>query len=225
MHPLVLAAADLLLGASCAGCGAPAWTLCPVCRAGLEAEQCQLVTRDHLDVRVVAAGDYRPLLKHVVPRWKDDGALHLTSLLASRVALAVRELDPESSAILVPVPSLAHAIRARGFDHSLALARATARRLGRPARALLRRRPTGRDQRSLGRVERHRNMAGSMTSRPEARPVILVDDVVTTGASLDEAVRALRSAGVTVVGAAVAGVADRGRARTVSLPPVLAPPE
>jgi predicted amidophosphoribosyltransferase len=101
--------------------------------------------------------------------------------------------------VVVPVPSSRAAFRRRGYAVTDLLARragATPRRLLVPGRA-------GLDQRGLGRQERARNVGGTLRARrAEGMRVVVVDDVVTTGATLDEAVRVLRRAGADVVGAA-----------------------
>lgn len=206
MHRLIDAAADLLLGAACPGCRAPGWGLCRDCLKALEGPVRHLDRG--LDAPLTAACPYRPVLNHVVPRYKDDGALHLAGMLSELLARAVAGLSPPHGTILTPVPSRPSAVRARGDDHALRLARGAARRLGLPTATLLVRAVSGRDQEELGREARAANLAGSMAGRPSPRPVVVVDDVVTTGASLREAVRALRAAGVVVVGAAVIADAD-----------------
>jgi predicted amidophosphoribosyltransferase len=118
-------------------------------------------------------------------------------------------------------------VRARGFDAGLALARAAARRLpGARAGPLLTSTRRVVDQSGLGAAERQANLAGAFrlrTPRPwsgdPVRPlgtrVVVVDDVVTSGASLTEAVRALQESGVPVLGAAtVAATVRRGSRRT-----------
>ncbi len=123
--------------------------------------------------------------------------------------------------LLVAVPSTASSVRARDGDHVLELARRVEER-SRPVWSeaasglvVVRRR---RDQVGLGRAERAANLHGSMRAtdilvRRAARPgtaVVLVDDIVTTGASLAEAHRALLAAGIRPWGAAVvAATPDR----------------
>ena len=72
----------------------------------------------------------------------------------------------------------------------------------------MRRRVDGADQEGLSRRERAANLAGSMQATFSPAPVIVVDDVVTTGASLSETVRSLTAVGVAVLGAAVVADAD-----------------
>lgn len=201
------AAADLLLGAACPGCRQPGWGLCDGCRAELEAPP-ELIDRG-LDIPVVAACQYRPVLEHVIPRYKDDGGLHLSGALGDHLARAVLALSPPPESVLVPVPSRASAVRERGFDHGARLAARAGRRCGLPQQRLLTRIAAGEDQLGLGRAQRSRNLAYSMKARTTTRPVVVVDDVATSGASLREAVRALRTAGNRVFGAAVVAQAEK----------------
>lgn len=201
------AAADLLLGATCPGCAVPGWGLCAGCRDQLAGPPEQIDRG--VPVPVVAACQYRPILEHVIPRYKDDGALHLCGPLGDLLARAVRALAPPSQALLVPIASRPAAVRERGFDHARRLAAHAARRTGLGHRALLTRRPSGEDQLGLGRSQRGLNLAGAMRAAPAPLPVVIVDDVATSGASLREAFRALREAGNQVVGAAVIAQAEK----------------
>lgn len=201
------AAADLLLGASCPGCRNPGWGVCSACRTALS-DPPELIDRQ-LGVPITAACQYRPLLEHIIPRYKDDGALHLNETLATLLARAVWSLEPPPDAVLVPVPSRPSAVRLRGFDHGRNLAGSAARRCRLTWQPLLARRSTGEDQLGLGRDQRQRNLDHSMFAKVSDAPLIVVDDVATSGASLREAVRALRSAGTQVIGAAVIAQAEK----------------
>ncbi|WP_279628506.1 ComF family protein, partial [Streptomyces swartbergensis] len=108
--------------------------------------------------------------------------------------------------LLVPVPSGQRAVRARGHDPARRIALAAAgelRRSGVPARVLgvLRQRRAVADQSELNSRQRLDNLAGALAVVPggarllSGGPVVLVDDVMTTGASLAEAARAVRAAG------------------------------
>ncbi|POX65016.1 hypothetical protein C3492_02505 [Streptomyces sp. Ru62] len=113
--------------------------------------------------------------------------------------------------LLVPVPSARWAVRARGHDPVRRMALAAAgelRRTGTPARvaAVLRQRRAVADQAGLDARRRLENLAGALEVRAGgdrllgAGPVVLVDDLMTTGASLAEAARALREADVSRLG-------------------------
>lgn len=213
MRELLDAAAHLFLGSACPGCHRPSMALCRGCAGLLAADAPHEVVRDGITVPVAAAHDYRPLIERLVPSFKDDGALMLAGVLGQRLATAVAHLDPPGAAILVPVPSLPAAVRRRGLDHGRRLVVEAGRVLGLRHRPLLRRGGGGADQRALGRSGRRRNLAGSMRARP-APPgtvVVVCDDVITTGASMAEAVDVLEAAGVEVWGGALIGDADRWR--------------
>ncbi len=104
-------------------------------------------------------------------------------------------------AVVVPVPTVASRSRRRGFDPAGAVAAAFARRLGRPLVACLERRDHA--ARQVGTGRRARRAPGRIAFVARAPPplVLLVDDVHTTGATLDAAARALVAHGVTVVAA------------------------
>ncbi len=120
--------------------------------------------------------------------------------LGQLLARAWLEGLPEPPDCVVAVPLSARRLAERGFNQSSALARAVARALSVPARAgVLRRRRETVAQSSLGRVERAVNLAGAFqVVRPPVvcdRSILVVDDVITTGATFDEIVGTLRSNG------------------------------
>jgi predicted amidophosphoribosyltransferase len=114
--------------------------------------------------------------------------------------------------LLVPVPSARSVAAARGGDHVLRLARRAAVRCGvRVAGNALVLTRAVRDSAELGAQARTANLAGAMSARPP-RPglaALVVDDIVTTGATLHEAHRALQVAGWPVLGAAVVAATPR----------------
>jgi predicted amidophosphoribosyltransferase len=114
--------------------------------------------------------------------------------------------------VLVPVPSAPHVARRRAGDHMHRLAVGAARRTGREVVAALTLRRAVRDSAGLGAGERRANLRGAFVAAPPPRPampVVVVDDIVTTGATLTEAARALLVAGWSVRGAAVIAATPR----------------
>jgi predicted amidophosphoribosyltransferase len=140
---------------------------------------------------------------------KEDGRVSLASELAPALRVALAGLRP-ADALLVPMPTSRSSMRRRGYRVTEVLMR---RAGARPARALRLVRATA-DQRELDADERRANVAGSLRAEGvTGTRVIVVDDVVTTGATLAEAVRALRSAGAYVVGAATVAATPKHSAR------------
>lgn len=186
--------AAFAVGASCSGCDDPGTLLCPACRAGLRATPLRARTPAGRDVLAALRFDGVPA--RCIRRLKSRGETHLARPLGDALA---EVLSPcvTSSTWVVPVPTSRSAFRARGYRVPELLVR---RAHADPQRVLSVRAPT-RDQRALGAAARVENVRGSMRARsvePGAEAVV-VDDVVTTGATLDEAVRALEAAGFRVV--------------------------
>lgn len=155
---------------------------------------------------------------------KERGALRLAQPLGRALATAVRTAVPpaavsrECPLLLVPMPSARATVRARGHDPTRRLTLAASRTLraaGIPARLVtaLRQRPGVADQSELNAAERLRNISGALVVPLHRRAllahgrVVLVDDLVTTGATLAEGARALGQAGADVLAAAVVAAA------------------
>ncbi|MFF6780369.1 ComF family protein [Streptomyces sp. NPDC012510] len=199
---------DLVLPAECGGCGRPRAVLCPECRAALTgAAPCRVrPVPEPSGLPVVhAAAPYEDAVRAALLAHKERGALALAGPLGTALAGAVRAGGGEGPVLLVPVPSARRAVRARGHDPARRIALAAAGRLrstGTPARVaqVLRQRRAVADQSGLDSRQRSANLAGALeVVAGGARllgggPVVLVDDLMTTGASLAEAARAVRVA-------------------------------
>lgn len=223
------AAADLFLGARCAGCDAPGWLVCDRC-AALVRPTPRVCWPDPtppellrpVAVTPVASGDYDGVLRALLLELKEHGRYPLlpvlAELLAASVLTAVASTDREGAALrLVPMPSRRSAVRVRGYDAVRLLAAGAGARLRRQGCDIrmtpaLRHRGRVRDQAGLGAIERRQNLAGSLALRGRLRPdrmVVVVDDVITTGSSMAEAVRVLDEAGVRPVAAAAVAATRR----------------
>ena len=200
---LPTAAGDLLLGAACPGCDRPSRALCAACSAAV-APHPRVVRTKPLDV--AASGEHAGVLRLAIVAWKEEGRTSLLRPLAHLLAASVVEVVGESvePVVLVPVPTSRRSRLARGADVVDQLAREAAgllRRAGADAtvRQALRVARRTADQSGLGARERARNLAGAFALRSgaglAAGDIVVVDDIVTTGATIGEAARALRAAG------------------------------
>jgi len=199
----------LLLPVSCAGCDEPDVALCERCALTLvPAPRRQVVPADGGGLAVWSGLVFDGVAARVLRAIKQDGRTGLARALAPALSAALAHAGCADDVVLVPLPTSRTAYRRRGFRVPELLVR----RAGRRAVPLLQHvRRTG-DQRGLDRDERRRNVDGSLAVRRggvRGLRVLLVDDVVTTGATLAEAARALRSAGVDVVGAVTVAATPR----------------
>ncbi|WP_308130177.1 ComF family protein [Kitasatospora aureofaciens] len=209
---------DVLLPARCAGCGADRTQFCPACRHILATARPGPTVLPWAHATALYTDPVRQLLL----AHKERGALRLAGPLGEALGRAVRSaLGPHAGRaplLLVPMPSARAAVRARGHDPTLRLASAAARSLRRAgldvrAAPLLRHARPVADQAGLTAAERRRNLHGALTVLPRARrglagrQPVLVDDLVTTGASLVEAARALAAAGLPARAAATVAAA------------------
>lgn len=206
---------DLLVPPVCLACGAPGRDLCAACRRALpwldgpRCARCGLPGR--CGTRCPAAGHaYRfawAPLAHGGPARALVSALKFRRATAAAGVLgaAIAATAPAAllrDATLVPVPPHPGRRRQRGIDHAALLAEAVACRTGRPVAHSLRREHDGAHQLGAGRDERLRagRIAVAVVGTPGDR-VVLIDDVHTTGATLDACARALNTGGVVSVGA------------------------
>jgi predicted amidophosphoribosyltransferase len=206
------ALADLVLPRCCAGCGLPGAVLCGACSAMLAAPQVASPRRFPWGFPpTVAAGSYAGPVRPAVVAFKERGRVELAAPLGTALALAVAAVvagvpGPRPRVLLVPLPSSPAALRSRGRDHVRELAAHAVpelRAAGLPAAVefLLCRTGRLRDSAGLSVAERRANLSGTFALVPGVSTVrngavlVLVDDVVTTGATLTEAAAVLRTGG------------------------------
>ena len=145
----------------------------------------------------VALADYAPPVDRMIAALKFGGRLPLAGAFGSLLARAAAPVLHDADA-LCPVPLAFERQSERGFNQSQEIARRVAADSGRPLRSdiLLRTRHTS-AQMDLALDERRRNVRGAFVARGDLRGmrVAVVDDVMTTGATLDEVAAALKAAG------------------------------
>ncbi|WP_156685680.1 ComF family protein [Mycobacterium sp. Marseille-P9652] len=207
---------DLILPVECGGCGAPSSRWCEACAAELAVgcdEPHVVNPRADPGVPVFALGRYAGARRRAIVALKERGRGDLVGPLSRALALGVHRLVTwglvETPLTIVPAPTRRTAARRRGGDPVTRVARAAV--AAHPEIAVapaLRMRGLARDSVGLGTAARERNIAGrvALRGRP-ATEVVVVDDIVTTGATAREAVRVLHAAGVDVAAVLVIAAA------------------
>ena len=193
--------ADHLGAPNCLGCARSGSLVCGACRVSI-VDARSVASVPNVD-RVVAGWDYDGVARALVLALKLGGrrgaAMHLARGLAERVW--ERGLRAEA---LAWIPGRRRDTRRRGFDHAALIATSLSQLLGIPAKAMLCRTGDRADQAALAAAERRSNLVGAFSARDAPLRVASVDDLMTTGATLTEAGRALRAAGVAHVEGLVA---------------------
>lgn len=215
---------DLLLPLECGGCGAPATRWCAECagQLGVGPDQPRLVSpRIDPGVPVFALGRYAGARRRAIVAVKERGRADLIPPLAGALAGGLQQLLRwgllDLPMTVVPAPTRRSAARRRGGDPVTRIATAALAR--HPAAVVLpalRMTPLARDSVGLGTAARERNVAGRVRVRrrcrgrlpdPAVGEVLLLDDIVTTGATMAESVRVLRAGGARIAGVLVLAAA------------------
>lgn len=216
---------DLVYPPRCAGCGRPGAWFCPACQAeaaplpltrcpacgspaGERGGPCYRCRHPGSPLNgIFATAIFEPPIRPAIHRFKYGGLSVLAGPLAGRLGDTWLAAGLPGD-LIVPVPLHPGREAERGYNQAVLLATALGVRLGLPTTAdlLVRARPTA-SQTTLKIHERHANVAGAFACRGRAdgQRVLLVDDVCTTGATMEACAEALRNAGAAAVwGLAVA---------------------
>jgi len=214
---------DLVFPRRCVGCGVFGVFLCPAClaatpraqpprcpgcwmpRTGRPAGAAELCERCRTRCPAFEAARcpfvYAGAAREAVHALKYDGLSAVAATMAEAMAGTLSEWRPPVTA-LVPVPLAGRRRRSRGYNQSELLAREISRLSGLPVHGglLVRRKATPAQARSADEAARRANVEGVFAAAPKAEPqagaLLLVDDVMTSGATLDACARALVAAGL-----------------------------
>lgn len=215
---------DLVCPTRCSGCGQPGRVVCARCTLWLSAPAVR-----HRPTPCPAAmppswvvSAYEGPTRACLLEFKERGVIGLARPLGDALAraTAAAAAGVASPILVVPIPSAPAAISRRGDDVVRLLARRVTRRLGADGRRVtlapvLTQRRRVADSATLSAAARASNLAGALLVRPSAvrairgADVVVVDDLITTGATICEAATALRAAGGRVVGAAAVAATRR----------------
>ncbi len=202
-----------LLPPACAGCGRYGRVLCDACSASLRpptraedlftSRDAGVVIGQDLTL-AVAAFTHAGSLRHALQRLKYGHGQSVGEALVPHALPAFQRLLTISGpATLVPVPVHPSRLRERGYNQAGLLTRHLARASGQPMADILVRVTATRRQHRLDRDARMRNLAGAFAVRPTQRTltetIIVVDDILTTAATLESCARVLQAAGATWV--------------------------
>jgi predicted amidophosphoribosyltransferase len=201
---------DLILPLECGGCGAPSTPWCDACAHDLRVRQGQphLITpRVHPGVPVFSLGRYAGPRRSAIVAIKEHGRADLIRPLGAVLSAGLAQLLAwgvlGAPITVVPAPTRGLAARRRGGDPVTRMALAAA--AGDPNASVvqaLRMKALVRDSVGLSSAARQRNVAGRVRLRVPregfAGDVLVVDDIVTTGATAAESVRVLQTSGIPV---------------------------
>ena len=197
-HALADRILSLLVPPVCVACGEPELSGSPVCarcRDALAPRRLELGERGLFVARAWSPYEYDAAARRIVMALKARSATRAACFMAA--AIASRAPPGLVEGTLVPVPGHPRGTRGRGFDHAGMIAGRLGRLAGLPVADVLRRTPAP-PQVGLARSARRANARGSVALRTAAGPAgraVLVDDVYTTGATLDACAEVLLGAG------------------------------
>ena len=193
---------------SCYGCGEIGSVICDHCANDITQEpftRCifcmKLTSRAAICARCTerydlcsawCIGERRETLKSVLDAYKFERVRSAAESFARLMDETIPVLDPDT--VVTAIPTVPAHIRQRGYDHAELAAKRFARLRGLPYRPLLERRDTH-TQHTSSRQDRLRNAAQAFKTRRVAENVLLFDDIVTTGATVQAAAKELKRAG------------------------------
>ena len=210
---------ELIFPTRCISCGELDLSLCGPCRKSWNLNLYRTVVSHGVDcfLPVTSSLIYSPVVQKVLLAAKESDIKKADSLVSQAITHSIKNVLKENSIdCLIPIPSRKGAARKRGRQFIQEMTTPASIEIGIPIISPISHSRAVRDQTGLHIEQRWNNLHRAFVverGEGELRSALLVDDLVTTGATLLEAARALRYAGIKVIGAVTAAVAQPVRLR------------
>lgn len=210
--------AELIFPSRCIGCSQLGISICSLCRKSWHPHiYYRELSIMQMTYPVISAVPYSPIASRVLLSAKESNLSAADDLLIKAISHSLSLfLKRYGSGNLVGIPSRRSATRKRGRNFMVEITKSVASDNSMKSLDILQHTRSVRDQSQLDSADRSRNIAGAFAASAKAsglpnlgnnEAVIVVDDLITTGATLAEAIRALRTAGFAVTGAVTGAVA------------------
>ena len=200
---------DLVYPRKCPGCHLPSQSICDLCKSFWQDPPVTILLNQN-KLSVVSVARYRSEVRSVLLAYKENGEREAGKVLAEALLKARLGIARDLMCTLIPMPSNPKSIRRRGRDFMMDLCTQVSIQSGDKVLSLFAVNRNVKDQSKLDEKQRSHNLVGAFDCNLKnlnlalRSPVILVDDLLTTGATLREAVRALGQRGVAPIGAITA---------------------
>ena len=205
---------ELLFPSRCISCSSLGLTLCSKCRRGwnLHIYRTTVGRRSEFSLQVTSSVLYSSIAQKIILGAKESHLVVADEFVSSAITHSLQDvLRTQWVDFLIPIPSRKSATRLRGREFIAEMAKPASEKFGISISSPLIHRRRVRDQSELDFKERWNNLEGAFVVEGVdglSGNAVLVDDLVTTGATLIEAARALRYAGIQVIGAVTAALAQ-----------------
>jgi predicted amidophosphoribosyltransferase len=201
---------ELIFPSRCISCSTLGLDICSQCRRYWHPHIYRSWSHSAPHFPIYSSVPYSPIAGKVILAAKENGLSSADKLITSALLHALRHcIVEQGAAVLVPIPSRKSVARLRGRQFISDLSHQLSVESGLPVNENLRHIRSVRDQSSLDAKSRFINIEGALISQKFfSGRAFLIDDLVTTGATLNEAARALREKGIEVAAAVTACVAE-----------------
>jgi predicted amidophosphoribosyltransferase len=201
---------ELIFPVRCLGCSTLGLSICSQCRQGWHPHIYRSFSRDAERFPIYSSISYSTIASKVLLAAKERNLIQADQLIYDAFKKSMTQCIKEVGiGLLIPIPSRPSIARLRGRQFVAEMSFQLTEVTGAPTFEILTHSRKVKDQSSLDAKERRRNLDGSMKAlRYLSGKAILIDDLVTSGATLHEAARALREKGIEVAAAVTACVAE-----------------